>query len=300
MKFRLCVPALALFCLACATEGPQSEVRPPVQIENPPAAQISFDRFEFAAGDTGAVTLYFDLEAVNPRSEPAALALSNWNLTVHGRESGAGAVFFPGETERTLNAGSSARFPLRLELDARELPLTDVPSQEALPVELGVDLVFTYGAADGTGGLEAAGGARLTAPGAFPLIREPVFTITEVAVKQAELINTRFKVHIRIDNPNFFPVDLSALVYELYGNGRFWADGKAAAITHAPAGGTSEIEVLLMMNFLDMGRELLDQIVALRQVNCRFAGEAVVRTGLDYLPQFRTGFDRSGLSGVIE
>jgi LEA14-like dessication related protein len=269
-----------------------SEPAPAVRIANP-AAQISFDRFEFEAGDTGSVTLFYLLEAVNPRSIPAELDISGWKFTVNGREIGSGTEFFPGDGEKILGPEGVARFPVRLELDTLTLSLTEFPPQEAIPVELNLDLLFTYNT-------EETIYTRQTAQGAFPLIREPVFTITGIAVKQAELINTRFKVSMKIDNPNFFPVDLSTLVYELYGNGRFWADGKEKGILHIPAGETSEVEVLLVMNFIDMNRELLNQIVALRQVSCRFTGGAQVCTALDYLPPFRVAFDQSGLSRVIE
>jgi hypothetical protein len=54
------------------------------------------------------------------------------------------------------------------------------------------------------------------------------------------------------------------------------------------------------MNFINMRRELLDQVIALREVRYRFAGEATVSTGVDYLPQFRMGFELSGNSEVVE
>jgi hypothetical protein len=86
----------------------------------------------------------------------------------------------------------------------------------------------------------------------------------------------------------------------LYGDGRFWAEGEETEALHIPAGSAVETELLLTMNFINMRRELLDQIIALRQVNYRFTGEVVVSTGIAYLPQFRLDFERSGYSEVIE
>jgi hypothetical protein len=54
------------------------------------------------------------------------------------------------------------------------------------------------------------------------------------------------------------------------------------------------------MNFINMRRELLNEVIALGQVPYRFTGEALVDTGIPMLPSFRMDFDRSGYSAVIE
>ena len=54
------------------------------------------------------------------------------------------------------------------------------------------------------------------------------------------------------------------------------------------------------MNFINMKRDLLDQVINLEDVNYRFTGEAKVITGVEYLPGFSTGFDLSGYSEVLE
>jgi hypothetical protein len=54
------------------------------------------------------------------------------------------------------------------------------------------------------------------------------------------------------------------------------------------------------MNFINMRRELLDEVLSLGQVPYRFAGEALVATGTPLLPQFSMGFDRTGISTVVK
>jgi hypothetical protein len=56
----------------------------------------------------------------------------------------------------------------------------------------------------------------------------------------------------------------------------------------------------MVMNFINMRRELLDEVIALGQVPYRFIGEALIDTGLPALPGFWVGFDRSGYSAVLE
>jgi LEA14-like dessication related protein len=141
---------------------------------------------------------------------------------------------------------------------------------------------------------------RIEAPAPELQIQEPVFTITSIAVMKAELINTRFKVSLRVDNPNSVPLELSAFTYELYAGGRFWADGGETAVMQIPPGGFAEKDLFLMMNFLNMKREVLDQIIALKAVRYRFSGNVLVSTGIENLPQFTMRFDRSGESPVMQ
>jgi len=134
----------------------------------------------------------------------------------------------------------------------------------------------------------------------FPGLREPRFNITSIAILKAELINTRFRVGMRIDNPNPFPLELSGFIYELYGNGRLWADGTERKALVVDSNSSLQSDLFLIMNFINMERSLLNQIINLVDVNYRFTGKTQVSTGIDYLPKFNTGFDLSGYSKVLE
>jgi LEA14-like dessication related protein len=159
--------------------------------------------------------------------------------------------------------------------------------------ELTLSLSWQYGA-------DAPCVTELRAAVVLPRIREPEFTITSITVMQAELINTRFRVNLRIDNPNAFPVDLSSFDYELYGTGRFWAEGREKNVLMVPARGSAETRLFLVMNFINMKRELLDEVIALGRVPYRFTGAAMVATGIPLLPEFHVDFNRSGVSTVIK
>lgn len=135
---------------------------------------------------------------------------------------------------------------------------------------------------------------------AVPEVRPPVFNITSIAILKAELINTRFRVGLRIDNPNHFPVELSSFRYALYGNGMLWAEGLERNVFSIPANSSLTGNVFLVMNFIDMNRALLDQIIRLESVNYRFAGDVIVSTGIDDLPDFKSSFSLSGYSEVLE
>jgi LEA14-like dessication related protein len=245
------------------------------------------------AGEPGRLSLYFLLSVENFRSSAARINIRNWRAVLNDgiQEKGAFLNFDPRDT--VLAAHASHTFPVQLDLVLEDISLADALNPEEYRAGLSLDLGFTF---DSGESLQVLASAETI----FPSIREPEFIITAIAVKKAELINTRFKVNLRIENPNYFPVELSALNYELYGGGRFWADGQEQDILYIPPGGAAETELFLVMNFINMRRELLDQVIALRQVHYRFTGEATVSTGIDYLPRFRMRFDRSGNSVVIE
>ena len=131
---------------------------------------------------------------------------------------------------------------------------------------------------------------------ALPLVREPVFSVSSIKILQAELVNTRLKVKLRIENPNPFPVTLSSFEYELYGEGLFWADGTEKNVFTVPASGFAEKDLFLVMNFIDMKRDLLDKVIAMEMVAYRFAGTVKINAG--DLPIAANTFSLEGESEV--
>ena len=129
-------------------------------------------------------------------------------------------------------------------------------------------------------------------------VMEPVFEILSIIIIQAELINTQFEATLKIDNPNSFPVELSFLRYELHGNGMFWADGVESDVVVVPANSSVETKFRFSMNFINMNRRLLDDVIAMRQVQYRFRGDAQVRARVPRAPVFTMNYDISGLSEV--
>ena len=129
-------------------------------------------------------------------------------------------------------------------------------------------------------------------------IKAPEFEITSILILQADLVVTEFETVLKISNPNEFALDLSALTYELFGNGASWAKGAAKNILHVPALNSIETKFIFQMNFINMSRKLLDDVIALRQVRYRFSGNAEVQPELHSTKPFIIHYDCSGLSDV--
>ena len=129
-------------------------------------------------------------------------------------------------------------------------------------------------------------------------IKDPEFEILSIVILQADLVVTEFETVLKISNPNDFALDLSSLTYELFGNGASWARGAAKNVLHVPGQDSIETKFIFEMNFINMSRRLLDDVIALRQVRYRFFGKAEVRPELPSAKPFLINYDCSGLSDV--
>ena len=284
-----------------------------------PQAELIFENIE--APDPARVNLVFSLELQNPRQENSLVRMENHKITINERDVNSGSVFrlfnsaaesfiaasgtetAPGRTETGLffsvpggneTMPGIAKIPLLLELDLPVLTAAGISLLDEMNAELELDLVFAYDDAEASVRVKVRGNAI------FVPVREPVFSITAIAILKAELINTRFRVTMKIDNPNPFPLDLSSFSYELYGNDLLWADGTEKNILSVPEKSSVLADLFLLMNFINMKRDLLDQIIRLEDVNYRFAGDVDVSTGIEYLPGFTSSFNLSGYSRVYD
>ena len=129
-----------------------------------------------------------------------------------------------------------------------------------------------------------------------PRVREPDFSVSSIKILQAELVNIRLQIKLRIENPNPFPVSLSSLNYELYGEGSFWADGTEVDIFTVPAFDFVEKDLFLVVNFINMKRDLLDKVIAMESVVYRFAG--TVEINAEEMPLLTKRFSLEGESEV--
>ena len=246
------------------------------QIEST-ASQLIFTGVR--AHDPTVLLLDFLLEITPPGPSAEMTSLESWQIIINGAEASK-AFSIDKEGSHIL-----------LKMDMAALVAEGLAPKD--DYELSLNLGLSYGP-DSRERIEVSGHA------AFPGVREPEFSISSIAILKAELVNTRFGVSIRIVNRNPFPVELSAFHYVLYGNGRFWADGAERDIVVIPGMSAVAGNLFLPMNFIDMDRNLLDQIINLVDVNYRFSGGAQVSTGVEYLPSFGASFDLSGYSQVFE
>ena len=278
------------FLFACRSKPPV------IEPEQNPSAELILEHIE--AHSINKFTLHYRLIAVNPRSIPATIIINDWTGQIDETKMSNNytVLLLEGSDLNTpflMEPVSSTEKKLALEIDLSKQPVFANSSAESdhYSINITLNMGFTYGQ-------QTKYNYLVSTDSVFPRIKEPQFSIISIAILQAELINTRFRVRIKIDNPNIFPVALSSFSYELYGNGKFWTDGREKELLDIPALSSGETNIYLMMNFINMSRQLLDDIIAMRDVSYRFLGEAEVKTNMALLPGFRMNFERSGNSPV--
>ena len=270
------------FLNACKT-------KPAPALIDSPSAFLSFEKIE--ADDPVHLRLFFSAEVTNPHQSGGQVKIESWRVEINGKRANYG-FDLEGPLVFHLRSGHNS-FPLKMNMDIDALAAQGLAPADEYCLNLIAKLSYIFDSAPPSE-LEVSGIA------VFPGIQAPTFSITAIAILKAELVNTRFRVSLKIDNPNPFPVDLAAFSYELFGNGRLWADGMERNIISVPGKSSLRGDLFLLMNFINMRRNLLDQIINLVDVNYRFTGEAQVSTEVEYLPKFTTSFELSGYSEVLE
>ena len=129
-------------------------------------------------------------------------------------------------------------------------------------------------------------------------IIEPEFEVVSICILQADIVVTEFEGIVKITNPNDFALELTNLTYALYGNGALWTNGNGIGALHVPALSSAETRFIFEMNFINMNRRLLDDVIAMRRINYHFKGEAQVQPVIPSVAAFHMSYDYVGLSEV--
>jgi LEA14-like dessication related protein len=289
-------PAFCFFIIVSFFPGCKSP--PPREESAPnPGAFLVFTGVE--ADNPVNLDLKFTLNLNAPASRGAKL--ESWQAEINGEKPGGGfsleekgffSLHASGESTASFVPSS---FELKLCMDVDALASQGLAPTDDYRINLILGLDFQYDEISNTPvRIEVSGLA------AFPGVRAPEFSITNIAILKDELVNTMFRVGLKINNPNPFPVDLASFRYVLHGHGMHWADGAERNIIQVEKKSTLRGNLFLDMNFIEMKRDLLNQIIRLEDVNYRFSGEAQIITGVEYLPKFKSGFDLSGYSPVLD
>ncbi|PKL22992.1 MAG: hypothetical protein CVV47_17105 [Spirochaetae bacterium HGW-Spirochaetae-3] len=259
---------------SCTTEGPAP----------PPSIDVSVLSLSVSAVDIDSARVVAIVRVAN--AGPAGVVLSSLGLKAYSEGVTLATPSIRDMGSTRLEPGEESRAAFEFDVDA--------PAGDAPTIPLRLEARLEYSSAPG-------GNDSMTIERAceFPRIMPPTLRIASIRILKDELINTKLGVDLVIENPNAFPLAFSALDYRLYGEGRYWASGSLAKAFVAPARQTATASLYLTMNFTDMDRSLLDQVIKLAAVRYRLVGAGRIDTGLEFLPQFVQPFDMAGETGVI-
>ncbi|MBU0934962.1 MAG: LEA type 2 family protein [Spirochaetes bacterium] len=209
----------------------------------------------------------------------------NWQQTQHIRLAGILASGESRQVEWTAILNPADDSGLRT--------LMENPQRNELTWKLEAEALATV-ANPGAAGDGTALFAAASADGVFPLIREPVITIASMHLLKHDLVNVRLALSLDIHNPNVFPLIFESTEYDFFGEGRRWNKQRHQSALTLPPDAHTSLQLPLTLNFADMNRRLLDLVAGKGTVAYKLTGDADIRTGLDYLPQFTLHYDRQG------
>ncbi len=279
--FVLILPLISLFLTACATPPPPEPM---------PGLRLELDGASARVETPDSVSLELRILIVNGGSAEALPGAMTGQVNLDGvpwplRMDPPAAPLAPG-------ASVSVPVSVSLPMPAPIPPAGDQASEDRAPETAALAPWTAVVSMDTIVGGEP-GTLTLSASGTVPRIGRPSFTVTSIAIRQADLINTRLLVSLRVHNPNAFPVSLGGFSYELHGEGRYWASGSLARPSPVPALGSADITLELTMNFTTMNRQVLDQVMNLERLAYRLKGTVTVDMGLEVLPPFTLPFNLS-------
>lgn len=196
-----------------------------------------------------------------------------------------------------LGPGESAAARASIVVDSRELDAS-VPGFQSRPEARWSAVASAAAMIAAQPELDPIAAPDASAEGAFIVIREPVVTIRSIRILRYELINSYLELVLDAYNPNAFALSFGEASYQFYGEGRRWATGAAKKPQELAPRASGTIILPVNLNFTELGRQLYDRVAKLDEIPYRLVGQATILTGLEVLPSFSLGFDRSGATRV--
>lgn len=285
--FKTAAVCAAVLAGACASPPPPPAPAPPT------APGLSLRALGAKALDQHRTELALEAVMTNEGDERLRELRGGVTLRVEGISYELGLDFDPAE----LGPGGSAAARAAVVVNSRELDAS-VPGFQSRPEARWSAVATAAAVVAGRPELGPIAAPDAAAEGAFIVIREPVVTIRSIRILRYELINSYLELVLDAYNPNAFALSFGEASYQFYGEGRRWATGAAKKPQELAPRASGTIILPVNLNFTELGRQLYDRVAKLDEIPYRLVGQATILTGLEILPSFALGFDRSGATRV--
>jgi len=275
------LPLAALALLAgCATT--HSRTAPVAPARLPLTAQAVGS---LHAEGLNTVNFMFTVKIDNPNSEQVRVESTRSRLMIASVPEAACA----GSGNVSVPAKGSASLRIDCSVDAQQLyrTLPELTRKREAPWNFDATMQVTYSSG-------ATGVVHAATEGSFPIVREPTVRIVSLRIERYDLIETKLSLTVDVSNPNLFPVTFESMQYEFSAEDRVWGDGTVHLPQPIGPVQTGAVQIPLRLNFIDMGRRVLDLVASLGTVSYHLTGHATVRTPTDLIPEFLMEFDHQG------
>lgn len=88
-------------------------------------------------------------------------------------------------------------------------------------------------------------------------VEAPRVTLASVGIESLGLLEQRFELTLRVQNPNGFPINIRGLDYQVVLNGQPFAAGVSNTAARVPASGEAMVTVPVTANLLDTVQQVL-------------------------------------------
>ena len=122
----------------------------------------------------------------------------------------------------------------------------------------------------------------------------PKLSVADVRLRHFDLVEQRFDVRLKVENPNAFELTIEALEFELDVNGQPFAKGVSQAVTHVPASAATIVRIDAFTRSDDLVRQIktLPPDTLKAGVPYRIRGRVKTDKSSRWLP-----FDHAGVYG---
>lgn len=130
--------------------------------------------------------------------------------------------------------------------------------------------------------------------GKLPIPKMPEISISGFDVKQLNITGADLMIGVKVSNPNHFGIDLSQMTGALSVNGETWLNSAIADGLNVAPKQAEVVKIPVKLNFLSVGKNILNLLQGERGIEYQFSGNAVMGTSLPIMKAFSFPFNVSG------
>ena len=213
------------------------------------------------------VQLELNLQVLNPNKISITLGGYGYNFSL------AGSPLFSGHSDEGITLGAESVSSLKIPLTIRFRDLYDtyenLEGADEADYRIESQVLFT---------LPVLGEVTVEADkeGTIPLVKPPIFHFESLYVTDLGIMGADILVRMTVENPNVFEISQKDFRGALFVNDRKWADLSLVEPLELAAGGKSDCNFKIRLEFLSMGRTVRDLLSGEKALYYRFPGEVVL------------------------
>ncbi len=279
-RFTLVALVLLSAVTGCATNPSRTRAVGPAQ-----RLTVEINSPEITEIDPETVALAFTVIAANPGKSTAVITSATAEFSIAGIRAAEEQITESSFVEPDKAIPLEFRFQIHLPDLAASIP----ELRSASDAKWGFEATLSTHLPDGSAREETA-----ATSGTFPIVRPPTIGILALRIERYDLIETKLKLTLAVGNPNSFALAFKSIKYLFSADGRTWGNGEADVPAPIAPRGTTRVDIPMTLNFIEMGRKLVDVVATLGVVQYRLEATTRVATPFAAIPVFSTDFDQNG------